>query len=145
MTATAPRTCDTADRLRPGDHLDATGRRLLIADITDASTPTHPARLAVLLTDPHGRTFDQDGAHLLLIDAGNTITFEVGRNRSARPYAALDTLQVRERGTGVEVLDTVTGEWVYLVRDGDITAYEGDDRAAAAFVRHAAQPLPLAA
>ncbi|MFJ1539260.1 hypothetical protein ACIODS_12025 [Micromonospora chalcea] len=105
---------ETADRLRPGDLIqNPDGKWMFIADITDASAAGIPGRYAILLLDP--ATAVDHGARLMLINPGHVLEFRHGAGRSMRPYAAMERTQVRPAGiSGFEVLNTITGEWVYV-------------------------------
>jgi hypothetical protein len=69
---------DTADRLRATDRLLVGDRWLLVEEVTDAQTLAHPGRLAVLLSDPNGRTFHNDLDLTIHVYAGETVTFRPG-------------------------------------------------------------------
>lgn len=105
---------DTADRLRPGDHIqNPDGKWMFIADITDASAAGIPGRYAVLLLDP--AMAGDYGARLMLVNPGHILDIRRDATRSMRPYAAIDRIQVRRAGiSGFEVLNTITGDWVYI-------------------------------
>jgi len=126
---------DTADRLRPGDHIqNPEGKWMLVGDITDASAAGIPGRYAVLLLDP--AQAGNVGARLMLINPGHVLTFRRRDGQSIRPYAAEGTTSVRPAGTaGFEVLDTITGDWVYITAGtwremfGAGTNREADQRA----------------
>lgn len=106
--------CDTADRLRRGDTITHDGKRVLIADIT----LTDGGVLALLVVSPNGRTFGHDGAKLLLVGPGATIDFTPGRCdfglAGHRPCDVLRPTQVRRRGLGFEVFDTLDCDWAYI-------------------------------
>jgi hypothetical protein len=124
---------ETADRLRPGDHIqNPDGRWMFVADITDASAAGIPGRYAVLLLDP--AMAGDHGARLMLINPGHILDIRLGVGRSMRPYATEARTQVRACGIGAfEVLNTVTGEWVYISagqwRDTFGGTMEADERA----------------
>lgn len=105
---------DTADRLRPGDHIrNPEGKWMFVADITDATAAGIPGRYAVLLLDP--AMAGDYGARLMLINPGHILDINRRPGRSMRPYAAEGTAQVRPCGIGgFEILNMITGDWVYI-------------------------------
>lgn len=103
---------DTADRLRPGDHIQSPdGKWMLVADITYASTDGVLGALAVLLVNPAMGAF---GARLMLLGPSFTLDIQRDARYTPRPYPAEQHTTARQRGLGYEVWDTRCLEWVYI-------------------------------